>query len=124
MMDNRYSKQAFMLLLGLWSVVALVRLDGVVIADEAIEFETDIRPMLEQHCYGCHYGSGNADGNKHTHSDLPIVLAGNAGGALTPGRFVDHQSKPLTNLYLSMAERMGVQDLKRFGDSTDRLSNL
>ncbi len=70
------------------------------------------------------YGSGNADGNKHTHSDLPIVLAGNAGGALTPGRFVDHRSKPLTNLYLSMAEFMGVQDLKRFGDSTDRLSNL
>lgn len=54
MMDNRYSKQPFLLLLGLWSVVALVRLDGVVIADEAIEFETDIRPMLEQHCYGCH----------------------------------------------------------------------
>ena len=70
------------------------------------------------------YGSGNADGNKHTHSDLPIVLAGNGGGALMPGRFVDHQSKPLTNLYLSMAERMGVQDLSRFGDSTDRLSNL
>ena len=70
------------------------------------------------------YGSGNADGNRHTHSDLPIVLAGNAGGALTPGRFVDHCSKPLTNLYLSMAERMGVQDLNRFGDSTERLGNL
>ncbi len=70
------------------------------------------------------YGSGNADGNRHTHSDLPIVLAGNAGGALTPGRFVDHRSKPLTNLYLSMADRMGVQDLKRFGDSTDRLGDL
>ncbi len=70
------------------------------------------------------YGSGNADGNRHTHSDLPIVLAGNAGGTLTPGRFVDHRSKPLTNLYLSMAERMGVHDLNRFGDSTERLGNL
>ncbi len=70
------------------------------------------------------YGSGNADGNKHTHSDLPIVLAGNGGGALSPGRFVDHRSKPLTNLYLSIADRMGVQDVSRFGDSTDRLSNV
>ncbi len=43
------------------------------------------------------YGSGNADGNRHTHSDLPIVLAGNGGGALNPGRFVDHQLKPLTS---------------------------
>ena len=30
------------------------------------------------------YGSGNADGNRHTHSNLPIVLAGGGGGALTP----------------------------------------
>ncbi len=70
------------------------------------------------------YGSGNADGNRHTHADLPIVLAGNAGGALTPGRFIDHKSKPLTNLYLSLADRMGVEGVARFGDSTDRLKNV
>ncbi len=70
------------------------------------------------------YGSGNADGNRHTHSDLPIVLAGNAGGAISPGRFVDHKSKPLTNLYLTIAQQMGVQDLERFGDSTAHLGNL
>ena len=28
------------------------------------------------------YGSGNADGNRHTHTNLPILLAGSAGGAL------------------------------------------
>ena len=27
------------------------------------------------------YGSGNADGNRHTHTNLPILLAGSAGGA-------------------------------------------
>ena len=70
------------------------------------------------------YGSGNADGNSHTHSDLPIILAGHAGGALSPGRFVDHKSKPLTNLYLSLADRMGVTNLDRFGDSTGRLDGL
>ena len=34
------------------------------------------------------YGCGNADGNRHTHVNLPIILAGGGGGTLTPGRFV------------------------------------
>ena len=33
------------------------------------------------------YGSGNADGNRHTHEDLPIVLAGGGSGAFKPGRY-------------------------------------
>src|SRR4029078_11216406 len=70
------------------------------------------------------YGSGNADGNRHTHSNLPVILAGNGGGTLAPGRFVKHESKPMTNLFLGMADRMGLQDVKRFGDSTERLGNI
>jgi len=70
------------------------------------------------------YGSGNADGNRHTHENLPILLAGAGGGHLTPGRYVKHGSKPATNLFLSIADRMGVQGLNRFGDSTDRLGNV
>jgi hypothetical protein len=70
------------------------------------------------------YGSGNADGNSHTHENLPILLAGSGGGLLKPGRFVNHQSQPLNNLFLSMADRNGVDDLDRFGDSTGRLSNV
>ena len=70
------------------------------------------------------YGGGNADGNRHTHTNLPIVLAGGGGGSLTPGRFVKHGGKPTTNLFLSMADRMGVQGLERFGDSTGRLENV
>ena len=31
------------------------------------------------------YGSGNADGNRHTHANLPIVLAGGGGGGLEAG---------------------------------------
>ncbi|MGY8693922.1 MAG: DUF1552 domain-containing protein [Verrucomicrobiia bacterium] len=30
------------------------------------------------------YGSGNADGNRHTHDNLPLVLAGHGGGNLNP----------------------------------------
>jgi hypothetical protein len=70
------------------------------------------------------YGSGNADGNRHTHLNLPILLAGAGGGTLTPGRYVKHGSVPTTNLFLSMADRMGVPNLERFGDSTGRLANV
>jgi hypothetical protein len=70
------------------------------------------------------YGGGNADGNRHTHVNLPIILAGAGGGSLRPGRFVKHGSKPTTNLFLSMADRMGIQGLERFGDSSGRLANI
>jgi hypothetical protein len=70
------------------------------------------------------YGSGNADGNRHTHTNLPIVLAGGGGGTFATGRYVKHRSKPLTNLYLSLADRLGVTDLQRFGDSAGHLGNL
>ncbi|MFO0926195.1 MAG: DUF1552 domain-containing protein [Gemmataceae bacterium] len=34
------------------------------------------------------YGSGNGDGNRHNHDDLPILLLGKGGGSLNPGRHV------------------------------------
>jgi hypothetical protein len=70
------------------------------------------------------YGSGNADGNRHTHDNLPLILAGGGGGTLTPGRYVQHGSKPLTNLFVSLAHQAGVSDLERFGDSSGRLANV
>jgi hypothetical protein len=70
------------------------------------------------------YGGGNADGNRHTHVNLPVLLAGGGGGTLSPGRFTNYEPKPLANLFLSMADRMGVQNLDRFGDSTARLANI
>jgi Protein of unknown function (DUF1552) len=70
------------------------------------------------------YGSGCADGNTHTHTNLPFLLAGAGGGTLTPGRHVKYGSKPATNLFLDMADRLGIQRLERFGDSTGRLGNI
>jgi hypothetical protein len=70
------------------------------------------------------YGSGNADANRHTHNNLPILLAGAGGGALKPGRYVKHNGKPVTNLFLSMAHTLGVTELDRFGDSTGPLKNI
>jgi hypothetical protein len=70
------------------------------------------------------YGSGNADANRHSHDNLPVILAGGGGGQLTPGRYVQHGSKPMSNLYLTLAEQAGVTGLARFGDSTGRLGNV
>ena len=70
------------------------------------------------------YGSGNSDGNRHTHDNLPLILAGGGGGTLTPGRYVKHPDVPVTNLYLSMIDRIGGRGLERFGDSTGRLTNI
>jgi len=67
------------------------------------------------------YGCGNADGNKHTHTNLPVVLAGAGGGTLTPGRYAQFGSQPMSNLFLSMNDRLGVRGLDRIGDSSGRL---
>ena len=68
------------------------------------------------------YGCGNSDGNRHTHHNLPIVLAGNGGGTLETGRYVKAGGQPMSNLFLTMADRMGVKNLERFGDSTQPLT--
>jgi hypothetical protein len=71
------------------------------------------------------YGSGNADGNRHTHSNLPVLLAGHGGGTLQPGRHTKFNDEPVTNLYLNLMDRVGgARQLERFGDSTGRLPNI
>ncbi len=70
------------------------------------------------------YGSGNSDGNRHNHDDLPLLLAGKGGGTLTGGQHLRFRREtPLTNLYLSMLDRVEVK-VSSFGDSTGRLSGL
>ena len=68
------------------------------------------------------YGSGNADGNRHTHENLPVVLAGGGSGAMKPGRYVKTADAPITNLFLTMADAMGTKNVESHGDSTGRLS--
>ena len=69
------------------------------------------------------YGSGIADGDRHNHDDLPILLAGKGGGSIRPGRHIRYDSLPLNNLYLAMLDRMRVR-VDRHGDSTGRLGLL
>lgn len=72
------------------------------------------------------YGSGNSDGNRHNHDDLPILLAGRGGGKIASGRHVSYardKDTPLCNLFVSIAARLGVETT-RFGDSTGKLPHL
>jgi len=69
------------------------------------------------------YGSGLSDGNRHTHEELPVLLAGH-GGALKPGQHIIYEHEPpITNLYLSLLDRMDVRT-ESLGDSTGRLDRL
>ena len=70
------------------------------------------------------YGSGIGDGNAHNHDNLPIVLLGRGGGTIAAGhhrRYADET--PLTNLYLSLLERVGAA-VPTLGDSTGPLTDL
>ncbi len=78
---------------------------------------------LLDHCMIA-YGSGNSDGNRHNHDDLPILLAGRGGASIRSGRHVRYnRDTPLNNLWLSMLDRMG-SSVDVLGDSTGRLANL
>jgi hypothetical protein len=72
------------------------------------------------------WGSGMSNGNRHARENLPILLAGRAGGTLKPGRYLDYNWRkhtPLSNLYVEMLARLGVA-VAKFGDSTGGLTGL
>ena len=70
------------------------------------------------------YGAGLEDGNRHTHDNLPTLIAGRAGGKILPGRrTVYRKETPMSNMFLSMMDNMGVHT-EHFGDSTGRLGGL
>ncbi len=87
---------------------AMKEVDGTSVLDHAMIF----------------YGGAIANGNKHNHDNLPAVLAGGGGGTLDRGRYVKLASQPMSNLFLSLADRMGVSGLERFGDSTGRVTSV
>jgi hypothetical protein len=70
------------------------------------------------------YGTGISDPNRHNHEELPILMAGKGGGTIATGRHIRYpRETPLTNLYMSMLERIG-SPVDSFGDSTGRLESL
>lgn len=56
-----------------------------------------------------------SDGDRHNHTDLPIIVAGRGGGTISSGRHVRFDSEvPIGNLFISLAATCGV-NLSTFG---------
>ncbi len=65
------------------------------------------------------YGGALSDGNQHSNSNLPLVLAG---GTANAGRHLQiEKGTPVTNLFVSMLNGAGIETDK-FGDSTGRVT--
>ena len=70
------------------------------------------------------YGCGISDGNKHLHTDLPVLLVGGGSGTLQGGRHIRFaEDTPISNLQLTMLQNFGLQQ-DVLGDSTGTLSGL
>jgi len=69
------------------------------------------------------YGSNMGDANTHDNTNLPILLAG---GGFKHGRHLEFKrddNTPLSNLFVSMLQRMGVES-DTFGSSKGTLTGL
>jgi len=70
------------------------------------------------------YGAGISDSNTHFHDNLPIALVGGAAGGLKGGRHLRYTKEtPLTNLWLTVLDKMGVP-AEQIGDSTGKVEQL
>jgi len=68
------------------------------------------------------YGSALSDGNLHLFKDLPILLFAGGTTGIKGGAHIKYpQDTPMTNLFLSMLDRVNI-NLDSFADSTGRLS--
>jgi hypothetical protein len=66
------------------------------------------------------YGSSLSDGSRHNPTNLPLLVAGGVKG----GRHLKYpDSPPVTNLFLTLLDRLGVP-VDQFGDSTGKLDPL
>ena len=69
------------------------------------------------------YGSGLSDGNRHLHDDLPVVVLGGGGDFRLGTHIAYPKGTPMTNLFLTMLDRVGVQQ-EKIGDSTGQIEHL
>jgi hypothetical protein len=70
------------------------------------------------------YGGCISDGNLHSHSPLPALLAGGANGKLAGGRhLLQAPDTPLSNLMVSILHKVDVE-IDRVGDSTGPLAGV
>lgn len=70
------------------------------------------------------FGSSISDGNRHDPNNLPIIVAGKAGGTFKTGQHIaSEKNTPLCNLYQTMLGGMGVE-VDSFGDSNGVMKDV
>jgi hypothetical protein len=86
---------------------------------ERLKATSDGDGTLLDHC-AILYGSALSDGNAHSNSDLPLLVAGHAGG-LRGGRHVASEARtPVANLFVQLLNSVGLET-ESFADSTGKL---
>ena len=71
------------------------------------------------------YGSPMGDPNVHNHKRCPLFVVGGANGQLKGNLHVRAEpGTPMANVMLDLINRLGIDDVKRFGDSTGTFSLL
>src|SRR5262249_21590131 len=69
------------------------------------------------------WGSPMANSNTHNHRKCPLVLFGHANGLLKGGVHLKaDDDTPMANVMLTLMHRLGIDDVKTFGDSTGEFS--
>ncbi len=69
------------------------------------------------------YGSPMGDSNLHNHRRCPLILLGKAEGQLAGNVHIKApDGTPMANAMLSMMHTLGMNDVKKFGDSTGTLN--
>jgi len=70
------------------------------------------------------YGGGISNSDRHTHGPLPTLLLGGGAGTIKGGRHLVYpDDTPLTNLQLTLLDKMGVP-AEKLGDSTGQFREL
>jgi Protein of unknown function (DUF1552) len=66
------------------------------------------------------YGGALSDGNAHSNSDLPLLVAGHAGGLRGGSHVASDAHTPVANLFVQLLNCIGVET-ESFADSTGQL---
>lgn len=70
------------------------------------------------------FSSEIEDGDTHSHFNMPVLIAGKAGGVLRTGQHLRFPDQPsVGNLFVSLGEALGVS-VPSFGDSTGPLPGI
>ncbi|MDQ3368348.1 MAG: DUF1552 domain-containing protein [Myxococcota bacterium] len=111
------AKKAKLVTIDRWEVAQLAYL----LARLEERKEVDGSSLLD-HTIGF-FSSEIQDGNSHSHNDLPIVVFGGAGGAITTGRHTAFGGRKVSELFVTMLQAVGAP-VTSVGDGTGPLPGL